>query len=195
MSTQPSDNLSLSVVPDDDLFEAQLVKLQALLTPLREFLEAIGDEDGEDLDEKMSASCRRIAAVLQPDPDKREGFEGEPNWLLMAASHAETIAAHLETSWRLKRNGMKAHPAADMLIRLSNAEGRIGPGPEAAELMIQLPWMMKTALDCLLQDGDYEKNPAGGPAICSRMLAVFLSTLEKVDGLNWSPDAAQEATS
>ena len=185
MSTQPSDTPSLSIVPDDDLFEAQLVKLQALLTPLREFLEAIGDEDGED--EKMSASCRRIAAVLQPDPDKREGFEGEPNWLTLGAGHAEDIAYQLETCWRLKRDGMKAHPAADMLIRLCNAQGRIGPGPEAAELMIPLPWMMKTALDCLLQDGDYEDNPAGGPAICGRMLAVMLTSLEKVDGLNWEP--------
>ena len=47
MSTSTSDTPSLSVVPDDDLFEAQLVKLQALITPLKTFLNAVEDEDGE----------------------------------------------------------------------------------------------------------------------------------------------------
>ncbi len=49
----------------------------------------------------------------------------------------------------------------------------------------RLPWMMKTALDYLLEDGDYEKNPTGGPAVAARILAAMLTSLEKVDGLNW----------
>ena len=74
-----------------------------------------------------------------PDPDKREGYEENHAWLSMRAGYAEDIAYHLETNWRLKRVGMKAHPAA------------------------------------------------GVPAVCGRMLAVILASLEKVDGLNWEP--------
>lgn len=135
----------------------------------------------------MIACCTAIARAL--DSSKPE-FDAEKAWLSLGAGRAEDLAYHLETCWRLKRDGMKAHPAADMLIRLCNTQGKIGPGPVPADVMIELPWMLKTVMEYLLKDGDYENAPEAGPAIAARMLACMLSSLEKVEGLNWEPDAA-----
>ena len=142
-----SDNLGSTTVDKsipvtNDLFEAELFKLEALLGPITKALDM-----SEEFDENaMGKACADIAHVLNPDNDLSEEERESLCMLGLGTLEASNISHTLVATWKLHRQGMKPHPAADMLIRLHRVQGKIGPGAEAADLMIELPWMLKMAL-------------------------------------------------
>ena len=153
-----------------DLFEAELFKLEALLQPLTKSYDMFETEEF-DMD-VIDKACADIARILNPDHDWTEEELANKCLLHLGAIEASNIAHSLIVNWKLQRQGMKPQPAADLLVQLVRRRGKVGPGPESASLMIDLPWILKSALGYVLQDGIYEDDPTGGPAIGARILAL-----------------------
>lgn len=169
----------------EDAFESQLFKLEALLRPLAETYGALesATSDGGTMEE----ACRKIAEVLECKPRWDNRRLTNDTWLMLGSQEALNITVRLIANWKMRQHGVKPHPYADMLIRLCERVGKIRPGPDAHEVMENTPWMLKTALNTLLNDDSYENDPAGGPAVAARILASILEVLEKVEGLNQQP--------
>lgn len=165
-----------------DLFEAELFKLESLIRPLAKAFDMFETEEFDM--GVIDQTCVDIARVLNPDHEWTEEELASKCLLHLGAIEASNIAHNLLVNWKLQRQGMKPHPAADLLIQMSRRMGRIGPGPESANLMIDLPWILKSVLGFVLQDGIYEDDPTGGPAIGARILAATVDGLGKVEGLN-----------
>ena len=118
-----------------------------------------------------------------------EELENETAWLCLGAQHALDAVYVLIANWRIKRYAENPHPASDLLIRVMDS--KIKPNAKNRDAFIkQMLMLVETVIESLLQNGDYEMNPTGGPAVAGRILASMRAAFDRLDDREPSPDIA-----
>ena len=176
-----------TVLVTDDAFESYVFKLESLLRPINDFCQMLEGEEPPD-DEAMDEVFERIARILGKKETLTDELSKERAWLSLGAEHALDSVYVLIASRRLKRYGEKAAPASDMLMRVVGQNVGLTE-KNRAEFMEEVPFMVETALDSLLQDGIYEKDPTGGPAIAGRILASMRVGFDRLKDDEPAPDS------
>lgn len=115
------------------------------------------------------------------------GEKAELDEMYIAMGKANEIISALRTSWLITIDEkIFDHTITANLIK-ETKDASIGPGPTPEELMPNLPWMLKFALENILSTGIYKKDPASVYCVAARTLACILEIMEKGEGFNWEP--------
>ena len=106
--------------------------------------------------------------------------------MTLAANEANWIASHIYTALKFAQGAPEPEDGASAheLMSMSWANRTEHKPMEKEKLLKELPWMLKIALDFILSDNTYKKDPRTGSAVVARTIACLLNTLECVPDLN-----------
>jgi len=178
----------------DDLFESELFRLEGILKALEKVFHAF--ETQEELDKDyLDQAMLDVFTAMNPEHGLDAEGAGSIPAMTLACEQSHTIATQLLTSWKFARKNFEGdhRPTVDQLMRWSE-NAKTGPGPSAEELIKDLPWILKGALDYILTSGVYEENPTSGASVAARILITALMTFDGMEGFNMEPPE-QEAQS
>ncbi|MGI9332888.1 MAG: hypothetical protein ACR2RL_06980 [Gammaproteobacteria bacterium] len=172
----------------ENVFESQLFELETMLFKIAAASEWTGDSshipDSAPLDTACAPGSELADGAVEVGLLTDGGAQAEMAELALA------LCTRLILSWKLRKTAFKLHPEAEALLR---AERRFGcvdrvEDVDPAEVMRNVPWLLRKALTCLLDDSEaIDNNPAGGPATVARILASMLDVLERGEDMRKEP--------